>query len=253
MKSIKKGFSLAEVLIALTIVSIIATLGFTIAKKGIEDAYNLYIYTAYSSMQKVIIDANKRGDGAENNYDKFVERIISTFSSEKDEDNSTASATRFKTSNNVQFEISKLGKYESVLDGREHSIISIKMILPSVRKASKENCTLSFVYRPQYPQEGLVPYTSLITEVNDINLNERRDLLPFYIDGNKNNTGSKKKKYYSYEDAYCRVIDSYANDNTYDSFSDIETISDKIKFNCNISDNEKTFGAIKVANPRKIF
>ena len=81
-----KGFSLAEVLIALAIVSIIATLGFTIAKKGIEDAYNLYIYTAYSSMQKVIIDANKRGDGAENNYDNFVKRIISTFSSEKDEE-----------------------------------------------------------------------------------------------------------------------------------------------------------------------
>ena len=40
MKILKKGFSLAELLIALAIVSIIATLGFTIAKKNVEKAYN---------------------------------------------------------------------------------------------------------------------------------------------------------------------------------------------------------------------
>lgn len=40
MKRFKSGFSLAEVLLALAIVAIIATLGFTMSRKGIEHAYN---------------------------------------------------------------------------------------------------------------------------------------------------------------------------------------------------------------------
>jgi prepilin-type N-terminal cleavage/methylation domain-containing protein len=61
MKRFKTGFSLAEVLLTLAIVSIIATIGFTMSRKGIEKAYNGYIYNGYNSLTIAIAEANARG------------------------------------------------------------------------------------------------------------------------------------------------------------------------------------------------
>jgi prepilin-type N-terminal cleavage/methylation domain-containing protein len=61
MKRFKTGFSLAEVLLTLAIVSIIATIGFTMSRKGIEKAYNGYIYNGYNSLTIAIAEANGRG------------------------------------------------------------------------------------------------------------------------------------------------------------------------------------------------
>ena len=61
MKKFKKGFSLAELLIALAIISIIAIMGLNITKKSAENAYNLYIYSGYSAIQSAIADASCRG------------------------------------------------------------------------------------------------------------------------------------------------------------------------------------------------
>ncbi len=61
MKRFKSGFSLAEVLLALAIVAIIATLGFTMSRKGIEHAYNQYIYTGYNSMSIAIAEVISNG------------------------------------------------------------------------------------------------------------------------------------------------------------------------------------------------
>lgn len=58
MKNMKNGFSLAEVLIAVTIAAIIGTLGFTIAKKGIARAYDRYVYTGYYALDIALKDAN---------------------------------------------------------------------------------------------------------------------------------------------------------------------------------------------------
>jgi prepilin-type N-terminal cleavage/methylation domain-containing protein len=61
MKRFKTGFSLAEVLLTLAIVSIIATIGFTMSRKGIEKAYNGYIYNGYNSLTIAIAEAKARG------------------------------------------------------------------------------------------------------------------------------------------------------------------------------------------------
>lgn len=57
MKIMKKGFSLAEVLIAVTIAAIIGTLGFTIAKKGIARAYDRYVYAGFYALDIALKDA----------------------------------------------------------------------------------------------------------------------------------------------------------------------------------------------------
>ena len=79
MKQLKKGFSLSELLIALAIISIISVLGITISKKGMEKAYNQYIYNAYSSIQYAIADARNQGHSIDEfnvNNCKFMRHII---------------------------------------------------------------------------------------------------------------------------------------------------------------------------------
>ena len=61
MKKNKKGFSLAEILLTLGIIAVIATLGFTATKKSIDNAYNLYIYTGYKGLTDAIFNANYKG------------------------------------------------------------------------------------------------------------------------------------------------------------------------------------------------
>ena len=59
-KLTQKGFSLAEILIALAIISVISTLGFSIAKKGIEDAYQGYFYTGYNGLYTALSIAKEK-------------------------------------------------------------------------------------------------------------------------------------------------------------------------------------------------
>ena len=64
-KFFKKGFSLAEILIALGIISIISTMGITIARKGIDRAYNLYVYSSYKGIQEAINIANAEANDSD--------------------------------------------------------------------------------------------------------------------------------------------------------------------------------------------
>ncbi len=46
----KPAFSLAELLIAMGIIAVVATMGVSISKKGVERAYNQYFYTGYNGL-----------------------------------------------------------------------------------------------------------------------------------------------------------------------------------------------------------
>ena len=86
MKKDKKGFSLAEILLTLGIVAVIATLGFTATKRSIDNAYNLYIYTGYKGLTDAIFNANYKGlkieDTNNDNSKKFLNEIASTLNAE---------------------------------------------------------------------------------------------------------------------------------------------------------------------------
>ena len=80
-KNIKKGFTLAELLISIAIISIISTMGIVISKKGMDKAYDYYVYNSYKSISSAI------GDAISNNYkiddddkwDEFLVHIASLF------------------------------------------------------------------------------------------------------------------------------------------------------------------------------
>lgn len=82
MKNNKLGFTLAEMLIVFGIIAIILTLGITISKKGVDKAYNLYIYTAYDSIQDAISEANFNSQTAYTVPEKFMLSIVSLLKSQ---------------------------------------------------------------------------------------------------------------------------------------------------------------------------
>ena len=50
MKKFKIGFSLAEILVCVAIIAVVATLGFSITKQSVARSYDLYIYNGYVSI-----------------------------------------------------------------------------------------------------------------------------------------------------------------------------------------------------------
>ena len=79
MKKMKNGFSLAEILVALGIVSVIATLGFSISKKGIARAYDAYVYNGLNSISAIMTDASAQGiEGGSTNLYKHIAKHLDT-------------------------------------------------------------------------------------------------------------------------------------------------------------------------------
>ena len=234
MKILKTGFSLAEILLTLGIVAVIATLGFTATKKSIDNAYNLYIYTGYKGLTDAIFNANYKGlrilDDLNNSGD-FLDDIRSTLSADREEN-------RIDAPNGVSYIFSQ-GEVEA--DPKYHTIT---FIVPS-KKFVGNNATqesLSFELRYYYdPFNIILPVTGIDTNGSGINIFTRRDLLPFYIDngrvGRRIDNVYQPKEYLSWQEAWCRVRNSIGLDVNNDGCAGIPPSN----------------GILRVENPRKIF
>ena len=75
-KNSKKGFSLAEVLISVGIVSVIATLGFSVARTNLDRAYNMYVYTGAKYLSDAITDAEIRDRASKTIYNIYSMRAL---------------------------------------------------------------------------------------------------------------------------------------------------------------------------------
>ena len=81
-KNIKKGFTLAELLISIAIISIISTMGIVISKKGMDKAYDYYVYNSYKSISSAIGDAISNGYSYDITNVEFTKYLQSLFSSQ---------------------------------------------------------------------------------------------------------------------------------------------------------------------------
>lgn len=199
MKLNKKGFSLAELLIAMGIVSVVATLGFTIAKRGIEDAYDLYVYTGYNGIATAIGHAQGRNILVTENEADFFDDIRKTLGA-------SGSGGSINAPNGINYTFTKtVGTH-----------YSLKMEVPSVKKNGKSRNTICLNYAPEEDWGILVPLdiknvcTSTIKDVR-----KRADLLPFYVDDGyvgrrlpQNNMKYKPRTIVSAETAICTSIGS---------------------------------------------
>lgn len=217
-KRFQFGFSLAEILIALGIISIVATMGFSISKKGLERAYNQYFHTGYTGIQAALADAHFSGASNKDNYirDLFRGKI----------DNGVIIAP-----NNIKFKIDE--------GSNSYKIV---MTVPGANGSK----TIDLYYMPDKYNFLLVGGT----------YQDRIDLLPFYVDdgikgrlikrydagsGNFSNPIYTKRKFYSFKDAFCAVYPS-----TTVSYSGTNIIECT---NTTATEN----GVLRVADPRKVF
>ncbi len=187
MKKINNGFSLAEVLISVGIISVIATLGFNITKKNIDRAYDGYIYNGVNSLQLALEDAEARKISLLN--DKITH--IAGLMKDTDENNNTISAP-----NGIQYTFANMGNYKDNNDEKEVYIIT--MSVPR-RNTNNNNgrITYEFLYLPATQFKLLIPYSA---DGGNGDLIDRRDLLAYhYVDDDQNNV------FGSFRDCVCHT------------------------------------------------
>lgn len=272
MKKIKAGFSLAEILIAIGIVSVIATMGFTIAKHSIDRAYEHYIYTGYMIIAAAISDASANDKNIEwetsFSNQEFTNHVLSLLNATVITKNSYCLS--FKTNNGINFLIQK-GKDSTSYFMYDDELYYILMAVPkratrNVLNNQNYNSTklfVPFVYRPKYktllPLENLPSgqwdYSSLANDGSNtyqlLSVIDRKDLLPFYIDDGdvgryvKEEGVYKPKTYYSAKEAFCKVYNTiYSPHNSTEKLLDCTSITG-VKGTGN--------GFVKAENPRKVW
>ena len=236
IKNKKQGFTITEILLALGIVAIIATFGFKITRQGIENAYNLYYYNAYYSLDLAIKDtvANNISDGED-----FIEKIAKILNC--DEDNIDKNNYSITTPNNITYTFNTINN--------TMPLYSITVEMPSVSRVNNNSitnrATMCLFYAPQNDFRGLIPVDSDgKTCTSSIeNIQDRKDLLPFYIDdglvGRIIDGKYRRKTYYSFRDAVCKVYGS-------------EVIRADYPINCFGIDLTES-GMLTIENPRKVF
>ena len=211
MKKNKKGFSLAEILLTLGIVAVIATLGFTATKKSIDNAYNLYIYTGYKGLTDAIFNANYKGlkieDTPNENSNAFLDDIASTL-------NTTRQEKLIEAPNGVSY----IFEFETIAAGpKYHTITFIVPYKKFVNNGNEVKENLSFELRYYYDIFNIIlPTSGIDNNGSGINIFTRKDLLPFYIDngrvGRRIEGVYQPKEYISWQEAWCRVKDSIGLD-----------------------------------------
>ena len=205
MKKTKKGFSLAELLIAMGIVSVVATLGFSVAKRSIENAYDLYIHTGYKGITNAIGNAASRNIYIQADKSKFIADVADTLNAE-------VKGSQIIAPNGIYYTFSLL----PTTDPEGNRYYLIKMEVPAVNKNGTNRRLVCLTYAPDKDWSILIPI-----DINGIctssieNLYDRIDLLPFYIDdgfaGRKKPSDGYKyipRTFVSARQALCKVHSS---------------------------------------------
>lgn len=256
MKKFKIGFSLAEILVCVAIIAVVATLGFSITKQSVARSYDLYIYNGYVSILNAFNELLIRTEYKENMNTNHLtkedpntegEYVPSNFSQEiidlfrGDIKNKSNGSVTFSTPNGIQY----------ILENEyEDEYYKITIVVPSQKYYDEteekvmNSKSYEFAYQPSEYQ-FLIP-----TDGNNSNsILYRKDLLPAYIDdgsqGRKGSNGNiTRYQYYTLKGAICH---RYGGDNI-----NIRNLTNG--YSCTSDEtHDHPYGVIKIANPRKVF
>ena len=223
MKQLKKGFTLAEVLLAIAIIGVVTAMGMLITKEGATKAYNLFYYTGYKNLLNAIIESNMEG--------KTIRTCVNDL----------------------------LGTTAELVDGNQvfarNGIIytfenddTIAMLVPIPKKKGETDANYTVAFHYVENTNYLIPIDPSKRSDNckGPDLQVRKDLLPAFIDdgivGRNNviNRGEwkyKSPRFASYKDVYCSLNDTIEGVITCDNYTNVRTSG---------------FGILKVANPRRV-
>lgn len=258
-KIIKSGFSLAELLVSLAIISVIAIMGTNIAKRGIDNAANMYFYNAFSALDAAVNDAwsaDIKLDGSNNlqsdENSAFFNRIANTLDIEEANrvfDNGRLTLT---ARNNVSFRFSAGSQYQDN-NGNDFRVYDITITIP--RKSNNQaRCRL---LADSDHQVHLFPTEVTAADIAGgvVDMLGRIDLLPTAVsDGvrgkirynvdTQTTAPFQPLVYTNYRDAYCQIYPSVA-------------INGLNYINCNNMNNRaraqtEPNSTLVIGNPRKV-
>lgn len=278
MKKFKQGFSLAELLICMAIIAIVAVMGTTIAKKGSERAFNQYIYTGYDALSKAFADAFNNGyefNNTTENDEPFFKHIANLLSAQISFENN---AYKLSAPNNIMYTFKT---YTGV--GGFDLLYSIKMEVPTVKKEvvidgnkttiTKDVICLTFARKNMqhiFIDSDGISYCKPTIK----NLQDRKDLLTFYIDDGVsgrviipvvNDDGEfqtepnyyNKREFLSFKEAICKLYgNKYINGGfVYNGTSPSGSL--RLGYSCSNDepDPNKNYknAVLRYINPRKVF
>ena len=220
MKQLKKGFTLAEVLLVIVIIGVVTALGMLISKEGATKAYNLFYYTGYKNLLNAIIESNMEG----NTIRTCVNDLLGTTAELVDGNQVVARNGIIYTFENDD---------------------TIAMLVPIPKKKGETDANYTVAFRYVENSNYLIPLTQSATH-NGPDLQVRKDLLPAFIDDGivgRNNVINRTEWQYrtprfaSYKDVYCSLNDTIEGVITCDNFTNVRTSG---------------YGVLKVANPRRV-
>ena len=264
MKKMLKGFSLAELLIAMAIIAIIATLGVSISKQGIENAYNAYWYTGYRGLYDSLSEITYEGKSIINvtnaplpivslnqNFISDMADLLNIQRANRQMPARIQDSASMTAPNGIMYTIQPSPDRLRDADGNFHNIVYIHMQVPQAKRNPIN--TTHFIYAPTLNSGMLIPYTP---DNNSMDLQNRKDLLPFYVDDgisgkvivSLNGTRSfQRRSFYSYREAYCRRYGS-----NLDTRSILAALGDTTRIDCT-GFNKDLDGILKPENPKKVF
>lgn len=191
---LRNAFSLAEILVVVAILSVIAIFGFKIAGDGIDRAYNDYIYTGYEGLNVAIKAAEEAGiDPNEVPFNRYIAGIFN---------GSYINEGRIiRASNGINY----------IARGRllsPNPIFFYQMQTP--KRRADDGSTVNNTCLAYYPNEDynlLLPVGTTDECTTDLDIQQRPDLLLFYFDdGTAGRTIGgvyQPIQYYTVRDAVC--------------------------------------------------
>lgn len=230
----KRAFSLIEVLLVLGIIAVVTTMGFTISKKGMENAYNLYWYTGYIALHDGTRDFYKHSNDTErSDFSKYAAYMHKLLLRENVTVDDSATGHSITAPNGINF-----------LFEQKTSYIKITMTIPQPKTRKNFPYKTVFVYNTASTSNtDILVYPANVTDTDThewLNLQNRVDLLPFAINDNR-----KKyyKEFFGFREAYCRTHGNESFTNTTDVTMNISCTG------LSVSED----GTIVPINPRKAF
>lgn len=279
---LKNGFSLAEILLVLGIISIVTTMGMTISSHGISKAYNLYFYTGFANLYDGIAETTMQGDDIDNNFTDFVTKLSELFDGKNLTINNKAG--EFTAKNNIVYNIEQFDTYINPDTNERDNIYKIEMAVPVTKKRNTDPNRAIFMYFPNLRNGQIYPSCVDINgDPSYVCIALRADLLPYYIDtgfngrnrdanlimppdnnnangGEENNGNGNGESNEQEETLNVSVLPNYEK-RTYDSFArmygrlydNIPTTKYPNGILTIISNQNKQIGVLKFANPNKVF
>ncbi len=210
----KQGFTLAEMLLCIGIIAVVAAMGATISKAVTQKAYNIYFVNGYNNLANAIADMESDitqfNSNNNNNNEPFMEGFHKRINNSVLEQNAQGQPFKVNADNGVSYTLVFIGAMPQNSTNLKDFYVVIDMGVPQhkTRQNHEGKINVRFVYTKEHNGQ-LIPVE--VNNANYINLADKQNLLPTYVDdgnvGRRGHGNYTPIRYQTYTQSYCEAID----------------------------------------------